>query len=215
MNNKEIINTFMKIEEFSKKLNVPFVSLLAVKKHSPFHILVSAVLSSRTRDDTSAKVLPRLFSNIKNFEDILKIEQKKLEELIYPVGFYRTKAKNLKELSEIIIKKYDGNIPDKFEELIKLPGIGRKIANLILSEIFNKDEICVDTHVHRISNRIGWVKTKKPLETEIELKKIFPKNFWRRINKTLVAFGQGICKPKNPKCMVCPVKTRCPKIGVK
>ncbi|MEO0295191.1 MAG: endonuclease III, partial [candidate division WOR-3 bacterium] len=146
--------------------------------------------------------------------DLKKLKVKEIEKLIYPVGFYKVKAKILKRLSKEIIEKYGGKIPDKFEELVKLPGVGRKVANLILIEIFKKDEICVDTHVHRISNRLGWVSTKKREETEEKLKEIFPREYWSRINRTLVAFGQGICKPLKPLCKICPVEPFCPKIGL-
>ncbi len=205
---------FLKIEKFARNLDVPVVSYLAIKRKSKFSILISAILSSRTRDETTGEVMKRFLKKVKNFHDLKKLSLKEIEKLIYPVGFYRNKAKSLKKLADMIIEKYKGRIPDNFEELVKLPGVGRKVANLILTEVFKKDEICVDTHVHRISNRLGWVKTKKPEETEEELKKVFNKRYWRRLNKTLVAFGQGICKPLRPLCENCPVEKWCPKIGV-
>ena len=205
---------FLKIEKFAKNLDVPLVSFLAIKRRSKFSILISAILSSRTRDETTGEVMKRFLKRVKNFHDLRKLSLKEIEKLIYPVGFYRNKAKSLKKLADVVIEKYKGRIPDDFDELIKLPGVGRKVANLILSEVFKKDEICVDTHVHRISNRLGWVKTERPEETEMELKNIFPRKYWRRINKTLVAFGQGICRPLRPKCDICPVNEICPKKGV-
>jgi len=213
---KKISNegVFLKIEKFARKLDVPLVSYFAIKRRSKFSILVSAILSSRTRDQTTGEVMKRFLKKVKNFHDLKNLSLKEIENLIYPVGFYRNKAKNLKRLAEIIIDRYKGKIPDRFEELIKLPGVGRKVANLILSEVFRKEVICVDTHVHRISNRLGWVKTKRPEETEKELKKVFDKKYWRRLNKNLVAFGQGICKPLKPLCQDCPVERWCPKIGL-
>ncbi len=205
---------FLKIEEYSKNLKVPLVTLIAVKRKSHFSTLISAILSSRTRDEITGKVMENFLKKVKDFNDLKKLKIKEIEKLIYPVGFYKTKAKILKRLSEKIIEKYDGKIPDKFEELVKLPGVGRKVANLILIEIFKKDEICVDTHVHRISNRLGWVSTKKPEETERKLKEIFPREYWNRINRALVAFGQGVCKPLKPLCEVCPAQNFCPKIGL-
>ncbi len=205
---------FIEIEKFAKNLDVPLVSYLAIKRKSKFSIIISAILSSRTKDEITGKVMKKFLKKVKNFYDLKKLSLKEIEELIYPVGFYRNKAKNLKKLADLIIEKHKGKIPDNYKGLLKLPGVGRKVANLILSEVFKKDEICVDTHVHRISNRLGWVKTKKPEETEKELRKIFDKKYWRRINKTLVAFGQGICKPIKPLCEKCPVNKECPKIGI-
>ncbi|MEO0280333.1 MAG: endonuclease III [candidate division WOR-3 bacterium] len=205
---------FLKIEEYSKNLKVPLVTLIALKRRSDFSTLISAILSSRTKDEVTGRVMENFLKRVKDFNDLKKLKIKEIEKLIYPVGFYKVKAKILKRLSKEIIKKYGGKIPDKFEELVKLPGVGRKVANLILIEIFKKDEICVDTHVHRISNRLGWVNTKKREETEKKLKEIFPREYWSRINRTLVSFGQGVCKPLKPLCGICPVEPFCPKIGL-
>lgn len=209
-----LLGLFLKIEEYSKDLKVPLVTLLAAKRKSDFSTLISAILSSRTRDEITGRVMKNFLKRVKDFNDLKKLKVKEIEKLVYPVGFYKVKAKILKKLSKEIIEKYGGKIPDKFEELMKLPGVGRKVANLVLIEIFKRDEICVDTHVHRISNRLGWASTKKPEETEKKLKEIFPREYWNRINRTLVAFGQGICKPLNPLCEVCPVENFCPKIGL-
>ncbi|MEO0302001.1 MAG: endonuclease III [candidate division WOR-3 bacterium] len=205
---------FLKIEEYSKNLKVPLVTLIALKRRSDFSTLISAILSSRTKDEVTGRVMENFLKRVKDFNDLKKLKVKEIEKLIYPVGFYKVKAKILKRLSKEIIEKYGGKIPDKFEELVKLPGVGRKVANLILIEIFKKDEICVDTHVHRISNRLGWVNTKKREETEKKLKEIFPREYWSRINRTLVSFGQGVCKPLKPLCKICPVEPFCPKIGL-
>ncbi len=209
------VKTFLEIEKLSRSLDVPVVFYIKTKRKSSFSTLISAILSSRTKDEITGEVMKKFLKEVKDFEDLKNIPLKRLEKLIYPVGFYKNKARNLKRLGEIILDRYQGKIPQEFDELIKLPGIGRKVANLILAEIFQKDTICVDTHVHRISNRLGWVRTKTPEETEKELRRIFPKKYWRRINKVLVAFGQGICKPLKPLCCKCPVKKLCPKVGVK
>ncbi|MEN3044825.1 MAG: endonuclease III [Candidatus Hydrothermales bacterium] len=203
---------FEKIEKYTKNLKVPLNSLIAIKRNSDFSILISAILSTRTKDEVTAKVLKNFLKRIKDFYDLREIKLDELEKIIYPIGFYRNKARILKRLAEVILEDYSGKIPGEFNELIKLPGVGRKVANLVLQEIFKKDEICVDTHVHRISNRLGWIKTKNPKETEENLKAIFRKKYWKRINKTLVAFGQGICKPVKPSCEICPVEEFCPKI---
>lgn len=179
------------------------------KGETPFQILVSTILSLRTKDEITYPVANRLFKVLKNPEDFAAIPIKKLEELIYPVGFYKTKARNIKEISSILIKKYGGRVPDDIEELMKLPGVGRKTANLVLSVGFGKDAICVDTHVHRISNRLGLVDTKNPEETEFMLMEILPKKYWQEINYLMVSFGQTICKPIKPQCDECELRKFC------
>ncbi len=176
---------------------------------NPFHVLVSTMLSTRTKDYVAEVASRKLFSKIHSPRDLMKMNVKEIEKEIYPVGFYKTKAKHLKEMGKILCTKFNCKVPDKLEDLIKLPGVGRKVANLVLSLSFRKDVICVDTHVHRISNRLGWVKTKSPFETERELMKVLPKKYWRDINHILVSFGQNTCRPINPKCDICPVKNYC------
>ncbi len=193
-----------------KKWDAPIVTLVSKRTRDPFQILVSTILSLRTKDEVTAAATERLLKRAKTPEEILKIPDDELEKIIYPVGFYRNKARTLKEISRILLEKYGGKVPNKLEELLKLPGVGRKTANLVLSEAFGKDAICVDTHVHRISNRWGIVKTKTPEETEFALMKVLPKKWWRDYNSILVAFGQTICKPVGPKCDICPIKDYCP-----
>ncbi len=203
MNWDNLIST---MEREAIRRNAP-VFTLKLKSKEPFQIMVSAILSARTRDETTIKIVNRLFKKIKKPDDILKLSLNDLENLLYGVGFYRNKAKILKELAKTLVER--SNIPNNFNELVKLPGVGRKVANIILAEVFGRDVIAVDTHVHRISNRLGVIKTRSPEETESELKKVIPKHLWRRINKAFVGFGQTVCLPKNPLCEECPINKNC------
>jgi len=174
-----------------------------------FQILVSTILSARTKDELTEEVSKKLFKKVRSPLDLLKFSEEKLAKEIYPVGFYKTKAKNLLKLAKILLEKYDGKVPDKLEELLKLPGVGRKTANIVLSYVFDKPAIAVDTHVHRIFNRWGFVNTKTPEETEFVLKSKLPKRLWKKVNNLLVSFGRNICKPKNPLCEECPINKIC------
>ena len=194
-----------------EKWKAPVVTLVAQHTHDPFKVLVCALLSTRTRDETTAKVCKRFFEMIKKPEDLLEVPLNELEKLIYPVGFYRNKAKQLKELAKILVENYGGKVPDSREELLKLPGVGRKVANLVLADGYGTPAICVDTHVHRITNRWCLVKTETPEQTERELMKVLPKEYWIVINRLLVAFGQRICTPQKPKCDICPIEKFCGK----
>ncbi len=207
---KEHIHEVMKIlkEEFNH-WNAPVVSLMAQKDGDPFKVLTCALLSTRTKDTTTSEVCKRFLQNIKGFEDLLNIDLKNLEELIYPVGFYKNKAKQLKALAWKVINDFGGKVPDNIQDLLKLPGVGRKVANLVLADAFKKPAICVDTHVHRISNRWGLVKTKTPEETERALEEVLPKEYWLDYNKILVAFGQTVCRPVKPQCHICKISKYC------
>ena len=211
--------TFLKVldilqKEFPK-WNAPVVSLMAKRDHrTPFQILISTIISLRTKDQVTAQVSERLFKIAKTPEDILKLSEEEIQKAIYPAGFYKNKAKTIKEIARIIVEKYNGKVPDTLEELLKLPGVGRKTANLVLALSFGKPAICVDIHVHRITNRLGFVKTKNPEETEKQLMEKVPVKDWNRINDLLVAFGQTICKPVSPLCSKCPVEKYCEKVGV-
>ncbi len=200
------IGSILKIlRKENEKWKAPIVTLVASHGGTPFDILISTILSLRTKDETTAKATQKLLAEANNPYDMLKLSVKKIEKLIYPVGFYRTKAKNIKKICKILIEKYNGKVPDTIEELVKLPGVGRKTANLVIIKGYGKYGICVDTHVHRISNRWGYVSTKTPEETEMELRKKLPKQYWEEYNDLLVAFGQTLCKPIGPKCDVCPL----------
>ncbi len=209
------LDIFVKqLSKHYKSWKAPVITFIANKGATPFQILVSTLLSLRTKDEVTSKAASTLFKVAGTPEEILNIEEEQLQELIYPVGFYPTKAKRLKEISKIILDKYDGKVPDEIDELLKLPGVGRKTANLVIIEGYKKDGVCVDTHVHRISNRIGFVKTKNPEKTEFALRKKLPKKYWNEYNKLLVAFGQMICRPISPICSRCPVGEMCAHLGV-
>jgi len=199
------------MEEEARKRKAPVYTLKEFL-NTPFQHLIFAVLSSRTRDEQTARVAEKLFKKVKSPEDLVAMPVEEIEELIRGVGFYKVKARKLKELANELVKR--GSVPDTYEELVKLPGVGRKTANVVLASAFGKAAIGVDTHVHRVSNRMGIVETKKPEETEEELKKLIPVNLWARINKAMVGFGQTVCKPIKPLCNECPFKW-CPRIGVK
>ncbi|NHJ19484.1 MAG: endonuclease III [Candidatus Lokiarchaeota archaeon] len=184
---------------------------LARKKQDPFKILISTILSARTRDLNTEEATRTLFAKYDTPELIANAEVEELEKLIFKAGFYKVKAARIKEVSQIINNKYDGIVPDDFEELLSLPGVGAKTANCVLVYAFKIPAIPVDTHVHRIPNRLGWVKTKIPEETEKALKELIPKNQWIRVNRLFVRFGQEVCLPSRPKCDLCPIETLCKK----
>ncbi len=202
------------MEREARKRHAPVYEF---KKHitTPFHSLVAVLLSSRTKDETTAAVTKRLFQRVSSPEELLALSEEELAELIYPVGFYRVKARKLRELARALIERHAGEVPRTFRELVKLPGIGRKSANVVLSHMFNEPAIAVDTHVHRISNRLGIVSTSKPEETERELHRIVPEELKSKLNRAFVAFGQVVCKPVRPLCDACPLAEACPKVGVK
>jgi len=193
---------------------VPVVDLIAVQTKDPYKVLIATILSARTKDETTAVAAARLFKKAPDLQSLAEIPQAKLEKLIYPVGFYRNKASFLAKLPDAM-NQFDNIIPETIEELIKLPGVGRKTANLVVSVAFKKDAICVDTHVHRIMNLWGYVNTKDPLETEMALRGKLPRQFWITVNSILVAFGQSICRPVGPHCDICRLQPDCPQLGVK
>lgn len=175
----------------------------------PFSILIGTILSARTKDETTTKVVNVLFSKYKNDKALANAKLKDVEKIIKSIGFYHIKAKRIIEVSKIINSKYKGKVPDNLEKLVELPGVGRKTANCVLVYAFDKPAIPVDIHVHRISNRLGLVETKTPEETELELMKKIPEKFWLEINDTFVMYGQNICKPISPMCNVCKIKKIC------
>ncbi|MBS3139626.1 endonuclease III [Candidatus Woesearchaeota archaeon] len=180
-----------------------------LNNYTPFQLLVMTMLSARTKDTTTIPIVKEMFKNYPHPKDYVNLPVEKIEQLIYRVGFHRVKAKHLKQLSRIIQTKYQGKVPETFEELILLPGIGRKTANCILNYAFNKSTIAVDIHVHRIANRLGWIDTKTPEETEQELQRTVPREEWINANKLLVGHGQTICSPIKPKCDECAIKRYC------
>lgn len=180
----------------------------------PFFILVSCLLSLRTKDTISLPVSLELFQIVKNFNDLATMPRVKLEKIIYSTGFYRQKAKQLQAVARDILLNHGGVVPNTREALLALPGVGLKTANLVLSEAFGIPALCVDTHVHRISNRLGLIATHTPEETEQALQKVLPKKYWSEWNRLLVLFGQSICTPQSPHCSTCPLAQLCPRIGV-
>ena len=208
-----IVEGLKKLKKAVRKFRTPSVTVIA-KKNDPFTVLVSCIISLRTRDEVTELASTRLFALAKLPAELLELSNAKIEKAIYPAAFYRNKTKSLKELCQVLVKEYSGKVPDKLEQLLKLKGVGRKTANLTLILGHNKPGICVDIHVHRISNRWGYVKTKSPNETEMVLREILPKRFWKGYNDLLVSFGQNLCKPVSPFCGSCPIEDQCPKIGV-
>ena len=180
----------------------------------PFRILIGCILSLRTKDEVTYPATERLFAKACDPEGMLKLTQAAIARTIYPAGFYRTKAKQIRAISKILLARHSGRVPDTIEELLLLPGVGRKTANLTVTLGYGRPGICVDTHVHRVANRLGWVVTKTADDTETALRQCLPRRWWIPINETLVRHGQQVCKPVSPVCSVCPVTRACPKIGV-
>lgn len=215
MKDSDIHKVIKTLKEDVKKWDIPIVSVVAERTKDPFKVLISCILSLRTKDGTTAQASQRLFSLADNPVEMSKLSVKEIERVIYPVGFYRTKARNIKEICYTLIKDYDSKVPDEIDELLKFKGVGRKTANLVVTIGYDKDGICVDTHVHRISNRWGYIKTKTPEESEMALRKKLPKRYWKIYNDLLVTFGQNLCKPISPLCSQCNIIKYCNRIGVK
>ncbi len=194
---------------------VPVVDLIAAQTQDPFKVLTATIMSARTKDEVTAVASKRLFKRAGTMQELDLLSVAELEKIIYPVGFFRNKAKYLAALPGVLQDEFGGRVPDSVEQLIKLPGVGRKTANLVVAVAFNKPAICVDTHVHRIMNIWGYVQTKTPLQTEMALRDKLPQEYWIPINSLLVAFGQGTCKPRFPHCDRCVIADLCPQIGVK
>jgi len=202
------------IEREVAAYQVPVVDLIAVQTRDPFKVLVATILSARTRDEVTARAAARLFKKAPDAHSLAGLSDTEIARLIYPVGFYKNKAAFLKKLPNELATLFNGRIPDTVEELVKLPGVGRKTANLVVAVAFDKPAICVDTHVHRIMNIWGYVRTPTPLETEMALRRKLPVKYWQRINSLLVAFGQNTCRPQRPACDICVIRQYCPQIGV-
>ncbi len=210
------INKIYKIlERQFKSYPAPVVDLIEAQTKDPFKILVTTMLSARTKDQTTSEVAHRLFETVNKPEDLNNYTVEELEKIVYPVGFYRNKARYLKELPLKLKEEFNNDVPEEIDDLVKLPGVGRKTANLVRAIAFKKPAICVDVHVHRICNRFGYIKTKTPFETEMVLRKKLPKKYWININSYLVAFGQNHCTPLNPKCSTCAIYNECERVEVK
>jgi endonuclease-3 len=216
MNTGILIKLWPLLKKQVKGLDAPWLENMANQsfERDPFKVLISCILSLRTQDKTTGIASERLFRLAPDVQIMSKLPVKIIEKTIYPVGFYKVKAQRIKELCSVLIKKYNSKVPDELDELLKLKGVGRKTANLVITLGYKKPGICVDTHVHRITNRWGYVKTKTPEQTEFALREKLPEKYWLEINGLLVAFGQGICRPISPMCSRCDINRYCEKVGV-
>ena len=187
---------------------------VAAERRDPFRVLIACLLTLRTKDETTGPAAARLFALADTPEAMRQLPAKRIERAIFPVGFYRTKARVVLGVCRDLLERFAGQVPDDIDRLLTLKGVGRKTANLVVTQGFNKPGICVDIHVHRISNRLGYVKTKNPTETETALRAQLPRRYWIGYNDLLVSFGQNICHPVSPRCSECPVRPRCARVGV-
>ncbi|WP_298819485.1 endonuclease III domain-containing protein [Chloroflexus sp.] len=205
------------LETLERELTVftpPLIDQMGEASQTPFRILIATILSLRTKDTLTAVVAPRLFAVADTPEAMLALGAERIAGLIYPVGFYRVKARQIVAICQILLERYNGKVPSDLDELLKLPGVGRKTANLVVTAGYGLPGICVDIHVHRICNRWGYVKTRTPEETELALRATLPQRYWIPINRLLVTLGQNICHPISPRCSICPIRDLCPRIGV-
>jgi len=196
------------------EMKVPIVTEISQRRRDPFEVLISTILSLRTKDEVTREASRRLFEKARTPEGILRLSEAEIATLIFPVGFYKTKAKTLRQVSSDLIDHYQGRVPDDLDELLKLKGVGRKTANLVITLGYGKPGICVDTHVHRISNRLGYVSTRTPEQTEMALREKLPAQYWIEYNDLLVTWGQNICKPISPLCSKCAIYDCCERVGV-
>jgi endonuclease III len=214
MDDRNMAEIIRLLELELKKRELPIVTKLAEEHRDPFEILISTLLSLRTKDEVTAAATERLFTLASTPEEMLGLAEEEIRKAIYPVGFYRNKAETIRHVCRELIVRFQSRVPDSIEELLTFRGVGRKTANLVVSLGFNGAGLCVDTHVHRISNRMGYVRTKNPKETEFALRAKLPPEHWSRYNTLLVAFGRNTCRPVSPLCSGCPVVTYCDRVGV-
>ncbi len=214
MEQSDLPEAFKRLRAAAKAWTVPVISEMAHHGAPPYEILIAALLSARTLDTVTAVIAPRLFALARTPEQMIRLSAPEIEKAIHGVAFSETKASQILRISHILLEQYDGKVPDDLDLLDELPGVGRKIANLVVTDAFNKPGICVDTHVHRITNRWGYVHTKTPDETELALREKLPRRYWHEINALLVALGQNICRPTIPSCSICPVYEFCQRVGV-
>jgi endonuclease III len=212
--NKNIDGILRTVQNTVKAYDIPVLEKFNELTRDPYWVLISCILSLRAKDETTEKVAKALYAAAPSPEKVLKIPVKKMEKIVYRSGFYKVKARNVLNITRTILEKYKGRVPDEIDELMTIKGVGRKTANLVVTVAFNKPGICVDTHVHKISNRWGYVRTKTPDETEMKLREILPQKYWMKINMWLVLFGQNVCLSVSPWCSKCPLEKQCPKVGV-
>lgn len=211
-NDEKLLKMFSILKTTPLLKEAPVVYFMSTVGDGPLRVLVSTILSLRTKDEVTGPATVRLFDVVSTPEEIKTLPLDTLEKLIYPVGFYKTKAKQIKKIADILIEKYQSKVPDNLDLLLELPGVGRKTANLVMAVAFEQPAICVDIHVHRISNRLGFCTTKTPEETEFYIRKHVKQEIWGEFNRPLVALGQVICRPISPKCSICPITVFCEKI---
>jgi endonuclease III len=210
----DIHHVFTILHEAMQAYGQPIVEQMADQQQTPFRILIATILSLRTKDTLTAVVAPKLFALADTPASLLALGEERIAETIYPVGFYHTKARSIVQVCSILLERYEGSVPSDLETLLTLPGVGRKTANLVVTKGFDLPGICVDTHVHRICNRWGYVKTKTPEQTEFALREKLPSEYWIPINGLLVTMGQNVCHPTSPRCSTCPMATYCERVGV-
>ncbi len=214
MKTNEIHEAIALLTEAVKQWKSPAVTIVSQREGNPFKVLISCILSLRTQDKTTGAASDRLFALADSPEKMAELSGEVIEKAIYPVGFYRNKTVNILEICRELVRAHKSGVPDSIDELLQLKGVGRKTANLVVTLGFGKPGICVDTHVHRICNRWGYVKTETPEQTEFALRKKLPKEYWIVINDLLVTFGQNQCTPISPKCSTCPIYHLCDRVGV-
>lgn len=214
MNLEKLEKVIQILEKESIKWIVPVVTLIALQEKDPFKVLISTIISLRTKDEVTINASKKLYKILTKPKDIYNISNEELEIAIYPCGFYKRKTKQIAFICDRLVKEFNCIVPKDLDTLLTFPGIGRKTANLVLSEGYQIPAMCVDVHVHRISNRMGFINTKTPEESEIILRNKLPKKYWIRYNSLLVAFGQSICRPISPHCSICPIISMCERVGV-
>ena len=214
MNDHDIHPIMAALREAVLAWQTPIVDEVAQREATPYTILITTILSLRTQDATTAQASRRLFELAETPQTMLALPAETIARAIYPVGFYRTKAETILTVSRLLLERYDGGVPDTVEELLTLPGVGRKTANLVVTMGYHRPGICVDTHVHRITNRWGYVQTKTPDQTEFALRAKLPAEYWIPINGYLVSLGQNICHPTSPRCSQCPIAAWCARVNV-
>ncbi|MGL4389060.1 MAG: endonuclease III domain-containing protein [Brevinema sp.] len=209
--NEYLTKLFSIINNASELSKAPVYEFMSKVGDGPFRVLIATILSLRTKDETTGPASKRLFSVADTPQKMLSLTIDDIEKLIYPVGFYKNKSNQIKRICQILIDRYGSNVPDDLDLLLELPGVGRKTANLVISVAFQKPAVCVDIHVHRISNRWGFCTTKTPEETEFYIREHVSENLWSEFNRPMVALGQVICRPISPKCSICPIRSYCGK----
>ncbi len=214
VDNRRMAAILRRLRREFERVEAPIVTLIAVTTRDPYRVLASCILSLRTQDGTTAEAAKRLFAIAPDVRSLAVADVEKVRQAIYPVGFYNTKAPQLVEMARRIVEEFGGRVPDEIDVLLTLKGVGRKTANLVVTAGYGKPGICVDTHVHRISNRWGYVDTKTPEQTEVALRERLPRRYWLEYNDLLVSFGQTRCKPTSPVCSDCPVLRWCLRLGV-